>query len=73
MKLLLVIISLKLSSNQRENLSEIKYKNSPINNCVCDTINVINANLKSVGVYSFDNAYLNKNRRVDIISRAMTI
>ena len=40
---------------------------------MCDAINVINANLKSVGVYSFDNAYLNKNRIVDINKRDITI
>ena len=68
-----MIISLKLSSYQRENLSETKYKKSPINNCVCETINVINASLKSVGVYSFDNAYLNKNRIVDTNKRVIRI
>ena len=68
----LFIISLKLSSYQRENLSDIKYKNSPINNWVCDTIKVINANLKSVGVYSLDSAYLTKKRIVDTTSRVIT-
>ena len=68
----LFIISLKLSSYQRENLSEIKYKNSPINNCVCDTIKVISASLKSVGVYSLDSAYLTRKRIVDKTSRAIT-
>ena len=40
---------------------------------MCDAINVINANLKSVGVYSLDNAYLNKNRKVDTINKVITM
>jgi len=39
-----------INSDQSENLSEIKYKNNPINNWVCEVIKVIRANLKSIGV-----------------------